>query len=135
MVSAPQIPQKLAIFCLEFITAPILFLLFVNILLLIVGCLLDGAPAVLLLAPILCPVAAAYGIDPVHFGIVMCMNLTIGLITPPIGILLFVASNVTGTRLSELYKSVWPFVVTAVAVLLVITYIPVTVTFIPGLMK
>ena len=135
VVSAPQIPQKLAIFCLEFITAPILFLLFVNILLLIVGCLLDGAPAVLLLAPILCPVAAAYGIDPVHFGIVMCMNLTIGLITPPIGILLFVASNVTGTRLSELYKSVWPFVVTAVAVLLVITYIPVTVTFIPGLMK
>lgn len=135
VVSALQIPQKLALFCLEFIATPTMFLLFVNILLLIVGCLLDGAPAVLLLAPILCPVAATYGIDPVHFGIVMCMNLTIGLITPPIGILLFVASNVTGMKLSELYKSVWPFVITAIAVLLVITYIPATVTFIPSMMK
>lgn len=135
VVSALQIPQQLAKFCLNYIHSPAVFLMFTNILLLLVGCLLDGAPAVLLLAPILAPVASSYGIDPIHFGIVMCMNLTIGLITPPIGILLFVASNVTRTRLSVLYKSVWPFVVCAIAVLLIITYVPQTVTFIPNLMK
>lgn len=135
VVSALQIPQQLATFCLNYINSPALFMLFTNILLLIVGCLLDGAPAVLLLAPILAPVAAKYGIDPIHFGIVMCMNLTIGLITPPIGMLLFVASNVTRTKLSDLYKSVWPFVICALIVLIIITYVPQTVTFIPSLMK
>jgi len=135
VISALQIPQQLANFCLNYISSSAMFLLFTNVLLLVVGCLLDGAPAVLLLAPILAPVAQSYGIDPVHFGIVMCMNLTIGLITPPIGILLFVASNVTRTKLSDLYKSVWPFVACAIIVLIIITYIPQTVTFIPNLMK
>lgn len=135
VVSALQIPQSLAKFCLNYINSPTLFLLFTNILLLIVGCLLDGAPAVLLLAPILAPVASSYGIDPIHFGVVMCMNLTIGLITPPIGILLFVASNVTRTKLSDLYKSVWPFVICAIIILFIITYVPQTVTIIPTLMK
>lgn len=135
VVSALQIPQSLAKFCLNYINSPTLFLLFTNILLLIVGCLLDGAPAVLLLAPILAPVASSYGIDPIHFGVVMCMNLTIGLITPPIGILLFVASNVTRTKLSDLYRSVWPFVICAIIILFIITYVPQTVTIIPTLMK
>ena len=135
VITALQIPQKLALFCLDYISSPTVFLLFVNILLLIVGCLLDGAPAVLLLAPILCPVAEMYNIDLIHFGIVMCMNLTIGLITPPIGILLFVCSNVTGIKLGDLYKSVWPFVLCGIIVLLIITYVPITVTFIPNLMK
>ena len=135
VITALQIPQQLAKFCLNYINSPPMFLLFTNVLLLIVGCLLDGAPAVLLLAPILAPVASSYGIDPIHFGIIMCMNLTIGLITPPIGILLFVASNVTHTKLSDLYKSVWPFVACAIIVLLIITYVPQTVTFIPSLMK
>lgn len=135
VITALQIPQKLALFCLDYISSPTVFLLFVNILLLIVGCLLDGAPAVLLLAPILCPVAEMYDIDLIHFGIVMCMNLTIGLITPPIGILLFVCSNVTSIKLGDLYKSVWPFVLCGIIVLLIITYVPITVTFIPSLMK
>lgn len=135
VVSALQIPQQLAKFCLNYISSATGFLMFTNILLLLVGCLLDGAPAVLLLAPILAPVATRYGIDPIHFGIVMCMNLTIGLITPPIGILLFVASNVTRTRLAVLYKCVWPFVICAIVVLLIITYVPQTVTLIPSLMK
>lgn len=135
VVSALQIPQQLAKFCLNYISTPAMFLLFTNVLLIVVGCLLDGAPAVLLLAPILAPVANSYGIDPIHFGVVMCMNLTIGLITPPIGILLFVASNVTRTKLSDLYKSVWPFVICAIIVLLITTYVPQTVTFIPSLIK
>ena len=98
------------------------------------GCLLDGAPAVLLLTPILFPVAMQYGIDPIHFGIVMCLNLTIGLITPPIGLVLFVASNVTGVKLSVLYKTVWPFVCVAFVVLMLVTYCPILTTWLPSLM-
>lgn len=135
VVTALQIPQKLAEFCLQYIHTPVMFMLFINILLLIVGCLLDGAPATLLLAPILFPVARSYGIDPVHFGIVFCMNLTIGLVTPPIGLMLFVASNVTGVKLSVLYKQIWPFVACGITVLLLVSYIPGIVTWLPGMMK
>ncbi len=134
VLTALQIPQHLAEFCLQFIESKFVFLLFVNILLFFVGCLLDGAPAVLLLTPILFPVAMTYGIDPVHFGIVMCLNLTIGLITPPIGMVLFVASNVTSVKLSVLYKTVWPFVLTGVVVLLLVTYCPILTTWLPSMM-
>lgn len=135
VLTALQIPQSVASFCLQFIHSKFVFLLFLNLLLFIVGCLLDGAPAVLLLTPILFPVAMRYGINPIHFGIVMCMNLTIGLITPPIGLLLFVASNVTGVKLNTLYKSVWPFVICSFCVLMVITYVPFFTTWLPSIVK
>lgn len=135
VVSALQIPQHLTLFCLQYIESPFAFMLFVNVLLLFVGCLMDGAPATLLLAPILYPVALKYGIDPIHFGIVFCMNLTIGLITPPIGLMLFVASNVTGVKLSILYRLIWPFVFSGIVVLLLITFIPGLVTWLPGMMR
>lgn len=134
VLTALQIPQNLASFCLQYINSKFAFLIFVNILLFFVGCLLDGAPAVLLLTPILFPVAMQYGIDPIHFGIVMCLNLTIGLITPPIGLVLFVASNVTGLKLSVLYKTVWPFVFVAFVVLMLVTYCPILTTWLPSLM-
>lgn len=134
VLTALQIPQNLASFCLQYINSKFAFLIFVNILLFFVGCLLDGAPAVLLLTPILFPVAMQYGIDPIHFGIVMCLNLTIGLITPPIGLVLFVASNVTGLKLSVLYKTVWPFVCVAFVVLMLVTYCPILTTWLPSLM-
>ena len=133
VLTALQIPQNVASFCLQFIHSKFLFLLFLNILLFIVGCLLDGAPAVLLLTPILFPVAMQYGINPIHFGIIMCLNLTIGLITPPIGLLLFVASNVTGLKLKILYKTVWPFVICGVCVLLLVTYCPILTTWLPSI--
>lgn len=135
VLTALQIPQSVATFSLQFIHSKYAFLLFINILLFIVGCLLDGAPAVLLLTPILFPVALQYGIDPIHFGIVMCMNLTIGLITPPIGLLLFVASNVTGVKLNVLYKSVWPFVICSFCILMIITYCPFITTWLPSIMR
>lgn len=135
VLTALQIPQNVASFCLQFIHSKLMFLLFLNILLFIVGCLLDGAPAVLLLTPILFPVALQYGIDPIHFGIIMCLNLTIGLITPPIGLLLFVASNVTGLKLKILYKTVWPFVFCGICVLLLVTYCPFLTTWLPSLVK
>lgn len=134
VVTALQIPQSITRFCLQYIGSAGQFLIFLNILLLVVGCLMECAPATLLLAPILYPVAMSYGIDPIHFGIVFCMNLTIGLITPPIGLMLFVGSNVTGVKLSLLYKRIWPFVCTELIVLLVITYVPFLSTWLPGVM-
>lgn len=134
VVTALQIPQNLTMFCLQYISSAGQFLVFLNILLLVVGCLMECAPATLLLAPILYPVALNYGIDPIHFGIVFCMNLTIGLITPPIGLMLFVGSNVTGVKLSTLYKRIWPFVITEFVILLVTTYVPILSTWLPGMM-
>ena len=135
VVTALQIPQNLTTFCLQYISTAGQFLVFLNILLLVVGCLMECAPATLLLAPILYPVALSYGIDPIHFGIVFCMNLTIGLITPPIGLMLFVGSNVTGVKLSTLYKRIWPFVLTEFVVLLITTYVPILSTWLPSVMS
>lgn len=135
VVTSLQIPQSLTRFCLDYIDSPVMFLVFVNVLLLLVGCLMDGAPAVLLLVPILFPAAMRYGIDPVHFGIVVCMNLTIGLITPPVGMMLFVGSNVTGVKLSALYKAVLPFVFSGLCVLALVTYVPWLSTFLLSYMR
>jgi len=135
VLTALRIPQNITTFCLQYIHGPIAFLMFMNVLLLIVGCLMECAPATLLLAPILYPVAMKYGINPIHFGVVFCMNLNIGLITPPIGLMLFVGSNVTGVKLSTLYKRIWPFVIAAITVLLIVTYMPFLSTWLPGIMK
>lgn len=133
-ITTLQIAQDLTAFCLQFISNKYVFLLFLNILLLIVGMLLDAAPAMLLLVPILLPVASSYGIDIIHFGIIVCFNLMIGNLTPPVGMMLFVVSNVGKVKLSLLYKSILPFVLVATAVLFLITYIPGIVTFLPNLL-
>lgn len=133
-ITTLQIAQTLAAFCLEFITSKILFLLFMNVLLLILGMVLDATPAILLMVPILWPVAQSYGIDSVQFGIIMCLNLMIGNLTPPVGMMLFVISNVGKVKLSALYKSILPFVAIAIIVLLIVTYVPVFSTFIPNLL-
>ncbi|MDC7291219.1 TRAP transporter large permease [Blautia schinkii] len=133
-ITTLQIAQTLAAFCLEFITSKILFLLFMNVLLLILGMVLDATPAILLMVPILWPVAQSYGIDSVQFGIIMCLNLMIGNLTPPVGMMLFVISNVGKVKLSALYKAILPFVAIAIIVLLIVTYVPVFSTFIPNLL-
>ena len=126
--------QRLSEFCLAFINSRFMFLLFMNILLLILGMVLDATPAILLMVPILWPVAKSYGIDSIHFGITMCLNLMIGNLTPPVGMMLFVISNVGKVKLSVLYKQILPFVGVAVAVLMLVTYIPSFSTFIPNLL-
>ncbi|MGX1098949.1 TRAP transporter large permease [Amorphus sp. MBR-141] len=100
------------------------FLLCVNALLLLIGCVLDPTSAILVLAPLLVPIAVSLGIDPIHFGVVMSVNLAIGMFTPPFGLNLFVAQSVTGVPAHQLYRGVWPFVAVQVAALLVITYVP-----------
>lgn len=133
-ITTLQIAQTLAAFCLEFITSKFMFLLFMNILLLVLGMVLDATPAILLMVPILWPVAQTYGIESIQFGIIMCLNLMIGNLTPPVGMMLFVISNVGKVKLSALYRSILPFVGVAIIALMLVTYIPAFSTFIPNLL-
>jgi tripartite ATP-independent transporter DctM subunit len=132
-ITTLQVTPKLVAFCLEYVHSPFLFLIMVNVLLLIVGMLLDGAPALLLMVPILLPIANQFGIDPIHFGVVICVNLMIGNITPPVGMVLFIVSNVGKMSLSILYWKILPFAFIATLTLFIITYIPWFVTFLPNL--
>lgn len=133
-ITTLQVAQTLAAFCVEFISSPFMFLLFMNILLLILGMVLDATPAILLMVPILWPVAQTYGIDEIRFGIIMCLNLMIGNLTPPVGMMLFVISNVGKVKLSLLYRGILPFIAAATIVLLLVTYVPAFSTFIPNLL-
>ena len=120
---------------MENVHSPYVFLLITNIILIILGCVLDQSPALLMMVPILLPIATQFGIDPVHFGVLCCFNLTIGLISPPVGMTLFVTANVAKVKLTALFKEVIPFVVLGYATLFLITYVPQIVTFIPNLLK
>lgn len=104
--------------------SPWMVLMIINVLLLIAGCFIDTASALLLLTPILLPVALAAGIDPIHLGIVMTTNLSIGMFTPPFGVNIFVVQAVFNQPVGAIYRGVWPFVLLSVAVLLIITYVP-----------
>ena len=110
-----------------------IFLLIVNILLLLVGCVLDGTCALYLFVPILFPVARSLGVDPVAFGVLMVMNLAIGQVTPPVGVNLYVACGISGSNLKEISIGVVPFVVASLIALFTISYIPQICTFLPYL--
>jgi tripartite ATP-independent transporter DctM subunit len=132
-ITVLRIPQNMVDFCMQYVSNKLVFLLFINILLLILGCVLDQAPALLIMVPVLLPIAMKYGIDPVHFGILLCFNLTIGLITPPIGMTLFVTANVAQIKLTDMFKRIMPFVFVGILALLAVTYVPALTTFIPNL--
>jgi C4-dicarboxylate transporter DctM subunit len=103
---------------------PWLLLLAINAFLLLVGCFIDTASAILVLSPLLAPIAAALGVDPLHFGIIVTMNLSIGTFTPPFGINIFVAQALFPTPLAELYRGLLPFIAVSLAALLLVTYVP-----------
>jgi tripartite ATP-independent transporter DctM subunit len=113
--------------------SPMIVLLLINIFLLIVGCFLDTSASIILLPPILVPLVQSYGIDPVHFGIVMILNLMIGGLTPPMGGLLFITCKVAGLKLGDLLKEVWPFIIWLAIALIIVTYVPQTVLWLPSL--
>lgn len=110
-----------------------LFLLCVNILLLIVGCFMDDYASIVILAPLIAPIAWELGIDPLHIGLVICINLVVGLATPPFGITLFVTSPVAGVRIEDTVKEAIPFIAATICVLLLITFCPQFVLFLPRL--
>lgn len=113
----------------------LLFLLVVNIILLIAGCLIDANSAMYIILPILYPVATSLGIDPIHLGAVMVLNMAIGLVTPPVGVNLYTGCGIANISLKEISKAVLPFVVASLIVLILVTYVPVISTFLPGLMN
>jgi C4-dicarboxylate transporter DctM subunit len=111
---------------------PYLILLLFNLLLLFVGTWLDLSPALIIFTPILLPIAVELGIDPVHFGVIMVVNLAIGLFTPPVGVCLFVACGIAGLSITDSIRALIPFFFGLVAVLLVVTYVPPVVMLIPS---
>jgi tripartite ATP-independent transporter DctM subunit len=118
------IPQGIAEVLLTQAHNPVLLLLIMNVLLLAVGTFMDMTPAVLIFTPIFLPVAVELGIDPVHFGIVMVLNLCVGLCTPPVGSVLFVGSSVAGTDLRGVLPSLLPLYVAMLVALVVVTLVP-----------
>ena len=110
ILTVEQVPQLVTQTLLEITDSKIVLLILINIMLLIVGCFMDQTPAILILAPILLPVAVSLGLDPVHFGLIMVANLAIGFITPPLGMALFVAARISNTKLEVVLKGIVPFI-------------------------
>ncbi len=128
-----NIPQLVSEIMLSNFDNPILLLLAINLTLLVVGTFMDMTPAVLIFTPIFLPIVIDIGIHPVHFGIIMVLNLCIGLCTPPVGTLLFVGSGVSGIEVSKIIRPLVPFLITMVIILMIITYIPQITMFLPRL--
>ncbi|WDP85879.1 MAG: TRAP transporter large permease subunit [Desulfobacter sp.] len=124
LLTAEQIPHQLADIIISHINSPWMFLLTVNILFLILGCFMDDVSAMLILAPIFLETLNRYGIDLVHFGIVMVLNIQMGMLTPPFGLNLFVASGITKAPLARIARGVAPFLGIMLVCLLLVTYIP-----------
>ena len=96
---------------------------------------MDGIAALIILVPIFMPILPIYDVDPVHFGIIICINLVIGLLTPPVGSGLFIASSITKVSIGDLIKALWPFLIIALVVLLIITYVPALSLWLPNYLK
>jgi len=131
VVSLSHAPEILAAWILGLSDNPLILLFLINLLLFVVGMFLDAGPAIIILAPILGPIFINLGVHPVHFAIIMSVNLTVGLATPPMGLVLFVASSVSGERIESISKAILPFLVVEVVVIFMITYIPAVSLAIP----
>lgn len=134
MLTVEQIPVKLAEFIVAHIESKGLFLLAINGVLLIVGGLMDIVTAIIVISPILAETLNRYGIDPIHYGIVMIVNIELGFLTPPFGLNLFVSMAIMKRSLVEIGRAVLPFILLLLACLLVITYLPILSTFLPDLL-
>ena len=133
VVSLSYAPEILADFMLSLSSNPLILLFLINILLFVVGMFLDAGPAIIILGPILGPIFVSLGVDPIHFAMIMSVNLTVGLATPPMGLVLFVTSTVSGERVETIAKAILPFLAVEIAVIFLITYIPAISMTIPRL--
>ena len=133
-ITIARIPQEFGAWLTSLTTNPLVFLLIVNVLLLVVGCFMEALAAMLVLIPILVPVAMKLGIDPVHFGLVFVLNLMIGTITPPVGVVLFVTAKVAGVPFDRMARATIPYLWALIAVLALITVWPAVTTFLPDLL-
>jgi len=131
VVSLSHAPETLAEYILSLSDNPLILLFLINILLFLVGMFLDAGPAIIILGPILGPIFVSMGVDPIHFAIIMSVNLTVGLATPPMGLVLFVASSVSGERVENIARAIVPFLLVEILVIFLITYIPAISMTIP----
>lgn len=124
-----QLPQQLAQWIVTLTADPFVFMLLTNVVLLLIGAVLDGIPAMIMIVPILLPIAqSVYGIDPFHFGVVLCINIVLGLLTPPVGTGLYIAAAAAGVAPARVFAAVLPFLATTVLVLILLSWQPWLVT-------
>jgi tripartite ATP-independent transporter DctM subunit len=133
VLTVSRVPQELTAFIVDLKLSPIVFLLAVNLLLLAFGIFIEPLPGIVVLVPILAPIAHALGINDLQFGIVVIVNLTMGMITPPVGGLLFVTSVVAKVPLTRMVGELWPFMWAQIGVLILLSFVPALSTWLPGL--
>jgi C4-dicarboxylate transporter DctM subunit len=131
VVTIENIPHSLSAILLAWDLNPITFLICVNILLLVLGCVLEGTTILLVIVPVLIPTAQALGIDPVHFGVVVVVNIMLGLVTPPYGLLLFIMARISGAPMKAIVADVMPFLLGLILALILFTFVPDTVLWLP----
>lgn len=127
-------PEQLAALITGSTSNPILILLIINLILLLLGTFMDMSPLIVIMTPILLPIAVSIGIDPVHFGVIMMLNLGIGLVTPPVGSVLFVGSAVGKVPIEDMIKSIWPFYIVLILALLLISFVPALSLTLPAIL-
>lgn len=132
-MSLAQLPQQIANFLISLTDSKILLLLIINLFLLFVGCVMESFAAIIILVPVLLPVATSLGLSPVHFGMIMCINLIIGLLTPPVGVALYTTCLATKTPVEKVIVPIWKWVGVAVVVLMLVTFIPQLSEWLPSL--
>lgn len=134
-LTVQRVPQAAAEFLTSISDSPIVILLLMNVILLVVGTFIDTISALTIFTPLFYPIGLAYGIDPIHMGQIIVLNLSIGMITPPLGVCLFVAANIAKTTLTKMLSELWPMLACLLISLLLVTFIPQLSTFLPSLMK
>ncbi len=134
VIAREQGPQAVTEAMLQFTDNPIVFLLMINLVLLVTGMILEPVAGLLITVPVLLPAAVEFGIDPLHLGIVMILNLVLGLLTPPVGLVLYVLSSVTGSSVQTVTRGTVPFLIPLLITLLIITFVPAFSLWLPGLL-
>jgi tripartite ATP-independent transporter DctM subunit len=135
VMALTQMPAKITAFFLTISSDKHVILFLINILLLVLGCLVDMAPSILICTPILLPVVVNFGVDPVHFGMIMMLNLGIGLCHPPVGAILFVGCAVGKVTIEQVMRKIWPFYAVMFAVLMLVTYVPALSLWLPSIVS
>ena len=134
LITITRFPQTLAAFLTDNFTSKILVLLLLNVFLVLVGCVMNPTPAIMILAPILLPTLIGYGVDPIHFGVFLSMALCVGMCTPPVGMVLFVMQSYVKIKSEDMIKAILPYVVALYIVALIVSLIPQLTTWLPNLL-
>ena len=135
ILAAEQVPQRIAEGMLFISTEPVVLLLLINLVLFIVGMFLDTFPALIILTPVLLPIAEGIGVDRLHLGVIMVLNLMVGTVTPPVGVCLFIACNIGKVEVEAAIKEILPFILASMFVVLLITFVPELATTVPRLFR